>query len=85
MKLKYEFIIQEVCGTYIAVSIGENRFPGVIKFNEIGKTIFEYISLGMEEDEIVNQMLSLYECTEEDMRSEVQTIMSNLVSQGIAQ
>ena len=45
MKLKYDFIIQKVGDTQVAVPAGDdaNRFSGIIKLNTTGAVIFEML------------------------------------------
>ena len=45
MKLKYEFVINNVAGETVAVSVGNNdgRFNGYIKLNETGAFIFKML------------------------------------------
>lgn len=60
MKLKYEFIINEVAGETVAVSVGESRFNGYIKLNETGKFIFEALSDDTEPQKIIADMCAAY-------------------------
>ena len=43
MKLKYQFVINNVAGETVAVSVGDTsgRFNGYIKLNETGAFIFK--------------------------------------------
>ena len=45
MKLKYQFVINNVAGETIAVSVGDNdgRFNGYIKLNETGSFIYKML------------------------------------------
>ena len=45
MKLKYDFIIQKVGDTQVAVPAGDdvNRFSGIIKLNSTGAVIFKML------------------------------------------
>ena len=45
MKLKYEFVINNVAGEIVAVSVGNNdgQFNGYIKLNETGAFIFKML------------------------------------------
>lgn len=60
MKLKYEFIINEVAGETVAVSVGESRFNGYIKLNETGKFIFEALASDTTPQEIITDMCVAY-------------------------
>lgn len=63
MKLKYNFVVQEVAGLYMAVAVGDkaNEFSGVINLNDTAKFIFELIQQGLSEDEIISRLMVEYE------------------------
>lgn len=87
MKLKYNFAIKEVLGEYFAVSVGnaDSKFDGLLSLNEIGKTIFEYIQQGLEEDTIVVKLKEEYDATEEQLRGEVEKVIQRLKEEGIVE
>lgn len=60
MKLKYEFIINEVAGETVAVSVGESRFNGYIKLNETGRFIFEALAKDTTPEQIASDMCVAY-------------------------
>lgn len=83
MKLKYNFLIQEVAGTYMAVAIGEGaeNFKGMIKMNGTAKRVFELIQQGLSEKDVVATMLEEYEASESDIQKSVDTMVNQLNSQ----
>ena len=68
MKLKYQFVVREVGGTAMAVTVGRDsdRYNGLIKLNAVARTIFEALKSDVTEEEIVALLLSKYEVSEED-------------------
>lgn len=62
MRLKYDFIIQEVAGTYVAVAVGNGaeHFKDMVKMNGTAKRIFELVQQGLPENDIVERMLCEY-------------------------
>ncbi|MCQ2334697.1 MAG: PqqD family protein [Paludibacteraceae bacterium] len=85
MKLKYEFAVRDVCGSIAALAIGEGAkyYPNVISMNETGKDIFTCLQQGMDEDAIVKKMLTEYEVSEEQLRSEVKALVEKLRAEGL--
>lgn len=59
MKLKYDFIVNEVAGQFVAVAIGDavEEFSGFVKMNDIGAEIFEMLKEEISADEIIEKML----------------------------
>ena len=79
MKLKYEFIINEVAGETVAVSVGKNRFNGYIKLNETGKFIFEALARDTTPEQISADMLASYpDATAEEVNETVNEFIAKL-------
>lgn len=59
MKLKYDFVINRVAGTTLAVPVGEGTkyFKGYIKLNETAAFIFKALMKGSEKEEIVSGIM----------------------------
>lgn len=85
MKLRNNFVITNVVGNNVAVSMDNNRnsFNGVIRLNETGKRIFELIQEGKDEDGIIAAMLEEYDATEALICEEVAKVIDQLVSEGV--
>ena len=58
MKLKYNFILNPVADSVVAVAVGEDleKFNGFVKMNDIGAEIFEILKNDVTEQEIVDIM-----------------------------
>lgn len=80
MKLKYNFVLQEVAGTFIAVAVGDGarKFHGMMKLNESGKRIFELIQQEDDVDSVVKILSDEYEADPELLRSETEKILNCL-------
>ena len=59
MKLKYDFVVNEVADKMVAVAVGDglNEFNGFIKMNDVGAEIFEILKNDVTIDEIIKLML----------------------------
>ena len=62
MKLKYEFITNEIADKIVAVAVGEDleNFNGFVKMNDIGAYIFNMLKNDVTEDDIVAAMVKDY-------------------------
>ncbi len=81
MKLKYNFVTNEVADKIVAVAVGDDlqQFNGFIKMNDIGAYIFNMLKNDVTEDEIVSAMQKDYEdATEEEIRETVGEFVGKL-------
>lgn len=81
MKLKYNFVTNEVADKIVAVAVGDDlqQFNGFIKMNDIGAYIFNMLKNDVTEDEIVSAMQKDYEdATEEEIRETVGDFVGKL-------
>ncbi len=72
MKLKYNFVINQVAGETVAVSVGDNdgRFNGYIKLNETGAFIFKMLKKDTTREDIINALLAEYPDATQDAAAE---------------
>lgn len=80
MKLKYNFVTNEVADKIVAVAVGDdlNKFNGFIKMNGSGAFIFDQLKNDVTEDEIVAEFLKVYDATEEQARETVREFIDGL-------
>ena len=81
MKLKYNFVTNEVADKIVAVPVGEDleNFGGFIKMNDIGAYIFNMLKNDVTQDEIVAAMLKDFEdATEQGVRETVKEFTDKL-------
>lgn len=81
MKLKYNFVTNEVADKIVAVAVGGDleKFNGFIKMNDTGAYIFNMLKNDVTEDEIVSAMQKDYEdATEEEIRETVSEFVGKL-------
>lgn len=84
MKLKYDFEFTDVCGSYMAVAVGENAeaCKTIIHLNSTGKRIVELIKEQMPEDEIVSLLQEEYYATEVELKTAVRKVVQSLDDAG---
>ena len=86
MKLKYNFVINQVADQMVAVPIGDDlgEFNGFIKMNDVGADIFELLKEDTTVDEMVEALKVKYtDATEEEVRENVVDFTDKLKESGI--
>lgn len=81
MKLKYQFVINNVAGETVAVSVGDTsgRFNGYIKLNETGAFIFKKLKSDTTREEIINSLMIEYpDATRDDAANSVDELIEKL-------
>lgn len=81
MKLKYNFVTNEVADKIVAVAVGDDleKFNGFIKMNDVGAYIFNMLKNDVTEDDIVAAMKKDFEdATEEEIREAVKEFTDKL-------
>ena len=81
MKLKYQFVINNVAGEMIAVSVGDNdgRFNGYIKLNETGAFIFKMLKNDTTREAIIDALSNEYpDALKSDVEESVDTLIEQL-------
>lgn len=80
MKIKKGFMLRNIANNYIVVAVGEasKDFSGVINLNETGAFLWEKISNGCNEDQLVECLLEEYNVSEEVARNDVKTFVNKL-------
>lgn len=88
MKLKYEFVTNEVADKIVAVAVGGDldQFNGFIKMNDIGAEIFEILKNDVTIEEIVKLMLEKHpESTEAEAIEAVTGFVEELKKSGVVE
>ena len=86
MKLKYNFIVNEVADKMVAVAVGDDldKFNGFIKMNDVGAEIFEILKNDVEFDEIVTLMMAKHpDSTKEEAEETISGFIAELKNNGI--
>ena len=74
MKLKFEFVINQVADNMVAVPIGDGmeEFGGFLKMNDIGAEILEILKNDVTVEEIAQEMLKKH--PESNMEEALETV-----------
>lgn len=85
MKLKYDFVTNNVAGKTVAVAVGKglSEFGGFIKLNDTGAFIFELLKKETTKEEIVKAICQEYDVTEETAQKSTEEFLEYLSSHGV--
>lgn len=86
MKLKYNFVTNEVADKIVAVAVGDDleKFNGFIKMNEVAANIFGLLKEETTEDTVVAEMCKLYPNEDEaEVRNTVKEFTAKLIEAGV--
>lgn len=86
MKLKYNFVTNEVADKIVAVAVGEDldKFNGFIKMNDVGAEIFEILKNDVTFDEVVALMMEKHpEATKEEAEETIKGFTDELIKNGV--
>ncbi len=81
MKLKYNFVTNEVADKIVAVAVGEDlaKFNGFVKMNDVGAYIFNMLKDDVAVEDIVAAMKKDYADTpEEEIKETVEGFIAQL-------
>lgn len=84
MNLKYQFAVQPVGTSYMAVAIGEDarRFRDIIQLNTTGRFIFESLMAGEETESIVAALADKFNVETDVVKAHVDDFIGKLVKKG---
>ncbi|MBR6509958.1 MAG: PqqD family protein [Clostridia bacterium] len=62
MKLKYDFIVNEVADQFVAVAVGDalSEFNGFVKMNDVGASIFDKLKNDISMEDLIALMAKEY-------------------------
>ena len=78
MKLKSDFIVHEVNGETVMVSVGNGGFSGMVRGNKTLGAILAALKEETDEDGIVKNLTSRFDAPEEKIRSDVKRALTEL-------
>lgn len=80
MKIKSGFILREIAGNYIVVSVGDRvkEFNGVINLNKTGVLLWNALIKGATEEELVNALLKEYDVEQSVAENDVKEFVGKL-------
>ena len=84
MRVKEGFVIRDIMGQTVVIPTGKasEEFTGMVKLNDTGRDIWEAVSGGMTEEEIIDMISEKYEVSKENSKSDVKKFISNMEAKG---
>ncbi len=88
MKLKFEFVVNQVADQNVAVPVGNDLegFNGFLKVNDVGAEILEILKNDVTAEEIATELLKTHpESNMEEALETVKEFTGKLIENGIAE
>lgn len=85
MKTKSGFLLRKLAGQWVVVPIGPNvvEFSNILMLSESGALLWNKISEGADEEELVREILGTYDIDEETARKDVREFIAKVEKQGL--
>lgn len=85
MRIKEGYILREVAGTHVVVSIGKAAidFSGMLKLNESGTFLWNQLATGKTRQELCQALLEEYEIDEETVTADISEFIGKLKAANI--
>ena len=78
MKLKQDFIVQNIDDTQFLVPLGHEAFNGIVRSNKTAAFIVDCLKTETSQDQIVDAMCSRYNAPRETIAADVAEILDTL-------
>lgn len=83
MKLKDGFVVREVAGKTVAVSVGGGAFRGMITLNGTAAFLWEALQSDTNEDALAKKLTEAYEIDEVTAKKDVSVFLHKLRKAGL--
>ncbi len=81
MKIKENFVLRELCGSFVVVAVGEQtlNFKGLIKLNETGAFLWKNMAENdVTEEELLQALLSEYDVEKNVAQTDIKEFINLL-------
>ena len=87
MKLKKNFVLRQVAGTWVVLPLGAEtvNFSGMLQLNDSGAMLWRVLEAGGDQEALVNALLGEYDVTREQAEADVQEFLAKLTQTGCMQ
>ena len=85
MKIKEGFVLRRVLDEAIVIATGEmsKSFHGMIKLNDSGADIWEWVAEGLDEASVAKKLAEKYELSEEKALADTKAMVSQMADAGL--
>jgi len=79
-KIKKGFLLRRMGGSAVVVAVGETAkaFKGVIKLNEVGAFLWELLTVGATNEQLLAEVTSHYDVEEEQAKIHIERFLQQL-------
>lgn len=86
MKIKDDFVLRQVAGTWVVLPLGQATvdFNGMLTLNDSGAMLWKVLEQGGDHEALVNALTSEYEVTREQATADVDEFLDKLFKAGCA-
>ena len=78
MKLKSEFVTQDIGGTLFVIPVGAEQFKGIVRSNPTAAFIIQKLAAGTTKEEIIDEMCAVYEADRAEITADVEELLDQL-------
>ena len=80
MKIKDDFVLKKIAGSYVVVPVRTRAddFSGIIKLTETGAFLWKLLEKGADREELISSLLSEYEVDEATAAADVDRFVDKL-------
>ncbi len=85
MKIRDGFVLRRVMGQAMVIAVGEasRTFSGMIKLNDTGADLWEWLTAGATEQELIARLQEEYDVDAATAENGVKQFVENLKTQGL--
>ena len=85
MKLKYNFVFNEVNGQHVAVAVGGDaiKYKNILLLNAVGKYVFDQLKCSVSLEELNNKVISFFDGDEKEIIQQVSSFIAELDKLGL--
>ena len=85
MKIKEGFMLRDIAGVPTVVATGQacETFQGIIKLNDTAKEVWLGIDAGLDEEQIVERLLEIYDVDRERATADTHALVAQMMSAGL--
>ncbi|MBE6667165.1 MAG: PqqD family protein [Ruminococcaceae bacterium] len=85
MKIKKGFVVRKIAGEDVVVALGaaSKHFNGLIKLNETGRFLWDKLSVGCEEGELIDAISAEYDVDRDIAAKDIRMFVDTLKGAGV--
>lgn len=85
MKIKDNFMLREIAGSWIVVPLGQRvvEFNGLMTLSESGALLWNKLEKGVTENELIESLLTEYDIDESTVKQDVKDFIHTIEERGL--